>query len=23
MALLNVNELSVHFGDEGTPFRAV
>lgn len=23
MALLNVEELSVHFGDEGTPFRAV
>lgn len=23
MALLNVNKLSVHFGDEGTPFRAV
>ena len=23
MALLNVDKLSVHFGDEGTPFRAV
>ncbi|MFB9998370.1 Glutathione import ATP-binding protein GsiA [Providencia rustigianii] len=23
MALLNVEQLSVHFGDEGTPFRAV
>ncbi|CDL85093.1 dipeptide ABC transporter ATP-binding protein [Xenorhabdus szentirmaii] len=23
MALLNVDQLSVHFGDEGTPFRAV
>lgn len=23
MALLNVEQLSVHFGDEATPFRAV
>jgi dipeptide transport system ATP-binding protein len=23
MALLNVNKLSVHFGDEGSEFRAV
>ncbi len=23
MALLNVDKLSVHFGDEGTPFRYV
>ncbi|TGE11917.1 dipeptide ABC transporter ATP-binding protein DppD, partial [Salmonella enterica subsp. enterica serovar Poona] len=23
MALLNVDQLSVHFGDEGTPFKAV
>ncbi|MGC7975879.1 hypothetical protein ACP3XK_06720, partial [Salmonella enterica] len=22
MALLNVDQLSVHFGDEGTPFKA-
>lgn len=23
MALLTIDKLSVHFGDEGTPFRAV
>ncbi len=23
MALLNINQLSVHFGDEDTPFKAV